>query len=357
MHHHHLRAVVAAAFIGCAAWMGPSQAQVMALCTPVPLLPALTIVALSNGMATYCVSDHGWSDAWFVGAAPTVYDPRLDVLSGDDAPNLHFGVRGGAPWPVASGLGWISPVMDGGELSPVTPTGSPWEVVVPVHFIAGSTTAQSLVHHPIGLDLLITTALEPLGQEIRQTFTLSNVSTALTFEDIVFADYFNFHPNGSDADNFRKGSISYSPLGGLLITGPDDGTLIANGSMRGERADDMHGTNATFVTVPDIAIDMVQTVTYPSGLPDAAFSGGPGDVAGGLAWRLPDLAPGESTSFTIFKLAEPLTLPLHEPMGLSLLALGLLVAVWPMHAAGMHAARMRGFTTAATAPCPHLLAD
>ncbi|MBK7063255.1 MAG: hypothetical protein IPH51_23625 [Rubrivivax sp.] len=39
------------------------------------------------------------------------------MLSGDDAPNLHFGT---AARPEASGFGWISPVMDGGALEPVT---------------------------------------------------------------------------------------------------------------------------------------------------------------------------------------------------------------------------------------------
>jgi hypothetical protein len=41
-------------------------------CTSVPLLPAIDIILLSNGVATYCVSDHGWSDAWFIGSAPPV---------------------------------------------------------------------------------------------------------------------------------------------------------------------------------------------------------------------------------------------------------------------------------------------
>lgn len=96
--------------------------------------------------------------------------------------------------------------------------------------------------------------------------------------------------------------------------------------MRGERVDDLHGTNATFPTVPDIVIDMVQTVDYPDPmLPDAAFTAGPGDAAGGLAWRLDPLEPRGSTAFTIFKLAEPLdggAVP--EPPGASLLVVVLL---------------------------------
>lgn len=305
-------------------------AAATAPCTAVDSMPLIDIIPLSNGVATYCVSDYGWSDAWFVGSVPVRYDPRLDVLSGDDAPNLHFGIRGGAPSAVASGFGWISPVIDGGTLTASHLTGSPWTVTTPVHLTVGTTTAQSLVHHPLGLDLQITTSLDLLGQEIMQSFVLTNVSDATTFEDIVFADYFNFHPNGSTAGNFRKGTATYTPLGGIRITGPDDGTLIANGSMRGERVDDLHGTNATFPTVPDIVIDMVQTVDYPDPLlPDAAFTAGPGDVAGGLAWRLDPLAPGASQEFTIFKLAEPLgggVVP--EPAGAALLTAGLLALCW-----------------------------
>ncbi len=304
---HVTRRTCAAALLLAAIPTSPAYALGTPPCSTVLAMPAINIIPLTNGSSTYCVSDYGWSDAWFVASAPVRFDPRLDVLSGDDAPNLHFGIRGGDPWPVVSGFGWISPVIDGGALEPVHLTGSPWTVAAPVHFTVFDTTAESLVRHPAGMDLLITTSIDLVGQGITQTFELINATTDLTFEDIVLADYFNFHPNGSTPDNFHKGTATYSALGGIRITGPDDGTLIANGSMRGQRVDDMHGTNATFPTVPDIAFAMVQTLTYPDPmLPDAAFTAGPGDAAGGLAWRLDPLGPGERASFTIFKLAEPL---------------------------------------------------
>ena len=314
-----------------AGWDPPAQALGTPPCSTVLAMPAINIIPLTNGSSTYCVSDYGWSDTWFVASAPARYDLRLDVFSGDDAPNLHFGIRGGDPWPVVSGFGWISPVIDGGLLEPLHLTASPWVVTTPVHFTAFDTTAESLLHHPAGMDLLITTSIDLVGQGITQTFVLTNATTDLTFEDIVLADYFNFHPNGSTAENFRKGTATYSPSGGIRITGPDDGTLIANGSMRGERVDDLHGTNASFPTVPDIAFDMVQTLTYPDPtLPDALFTAGPGDAAGGLAWRLEPLGPGERASFTVFKLAEPLLDgKVTAPAGLSLLVaagLGALVA-------------------------------
>src|SRR6185295_19416102 len=190
----------------------------------------MDIVPLSNGSATYCVSTFGWSDAWFVGRSPATYDPRFDVLSGDNAPNLRFGIKGGDGPGAISGFGWISPIMDGGDLEPTHLTTSPpWTVVTPAHLTVGTVTAESLLHNPLGLDLQITTSLDPAGQEITQRFTFTNTTTGTTFDRIRFADYFNFLPNGSTPENASKGSVSYDPLSGITITGPDDGTLIANG--------------------------------------------------------------------------------------------------------------------------------
>lgn len=319
-------ALISAACILCA-----SEAAAIATppCTDVP---AMDIIPLSNGVATYCVSDYGWSDAWFVGTAPAIYDPRFDVLSGDDAPNLHWSV-GGAPL-AASGFGWISPIMDGGSLLPSMPTGSAWTVVTPVHFIAGSLAVESLVEHPVGLEMLITTTLDPVGQAITQTFRITNTTTGTTFDALRFADYFNFHPNGSFAPNQLKGTVTYDPLSGITITGIRDDTFIADGSMRGERVDDAHGRNGPFLALPIDVLDMVQTNDYLD--PGAAFAIGPGDVAGGLAWDLGALAPGESVAFSIFKLAEPLPRVAEPASGWLLLpALGALLARWRARRATM----------------------
>ena len=304
----------------------PIRVAVATAVPPCTAVGTMDIIPLANAHAAYCVSDYGWSDTWFVGSAPATYDPRLDVLSGDDSPNLHFGISGGAPSPVASGFGWISPTMDGGTLTPSLATGSPWTVVTPVHFTVGSTTAQSLVRHPLGLDLLITTTLDATGQQITQNFAITNTTAGTTFIDVVLADYFNYHPNGSTAANAQKGTVTYSPAGGIAITGPDDGTLIANGSMRGERVDDAHGRNGPFLTSPIDVLDMVQTGVYLD--PGAAIAVGPGDVAGGLAWNLGSLAPGDSATFNVFKLAEPIATSIPEPAILSLTGGGIAWLVW-----------------------------
>lgn len=135
-------AILAAAVFAVCMPVRVAVAAATAPCTAVDSMPLIDIIPLRNAVATYCVSDYGWSDAWFVGSVPARYDARVDVLSGDDAPNLHFGIRGGAPSAVASGSGWISPVLDGGTLTASHATGSTWTVTTPVHFTAGTTTAH-----------------------------------------------------------------------------------------------------------------------------------------------------------------------------------------------------------------------
>jgi hypothetical protein len=253
--------------------------------------------------------------------APAVYDAFFDVLSGDDAPNLHFGIDG-SDRIATSGLGWISPIIDAGTLSPTHPTGSPWTVSTPVHFTAGTTTAESLVHHPLGLDLLITTMLDAIGQPVTQTFTFTNTRPSGAITDMLFADYFNYHPNGSTFANAHLGTVTYTAADGIVITGPDDGTLIADGSMRGERVDD-HRMISTFGGAPDAVWDSVQFALYLDPADGTSF--GTGDVAGALAWELGTLDPGASTSFTIHKLATPVPLPGALPLlGIALAGLGVL---------------------------------
>jgi len=91
----------------------------------------------------------------------------------------------------------------------------------------------------------------------------------------------------------------------MTITGIDDGMLIANGSMRGERIDDAHGRNGPFLATPIAVWDRVLINLHFD--PGAAIGVGTGDVAGALAWDLGDLAPSETSEFTVFKLAMLLT--------------------------------------------------
>src|SRR5215831_12063903 len=72
-----------------------------------------TVIPLSNGQITYCISDFGWSDTWLLGT-PATYNLALDLLSGDDAFNLKYNTPAGLLGP---GTGWLSPSLDAGTLS------------------------------------------------------------------------------------------------------------------------------------------------------------------------------------------------------------------------------------------------
>ncbi|MCG8403681.1 MAG: PEP-CTERM sorting domain-containing protein [Phycisphaerales bacterium] len=269
-----------------------------------------TIIPLTNEFMNYCVSDFGWSDAWLIPARET-YSRAVDVLSGDDAANFQY-KKNGIP---SAGKGWLTPGLDAGALSPRYHTGSPWQVFQPVSYTEGTTKAESVIRHPEdGIVIKITSEIS--GLRLSQRYDIQNVGTSL-LEDLVFADYFNYHPNGTDAGNHFKGTIRYED-GRLITTGIDDGTLIADGMMWGQRMDDFHGVGIAAEVPgdpgPGDVITMIETQSYDG----SAGPFGPNDAAGGLAWKLGDLGQGQSTSFTIFKAAP-------EPSTLGLLTLGSLV--------------------------------
>jgi len=104
--------------------------------------------------------------------------------------------------------------------------------------------------HPAGLEATITTTLQ--GTMLTINFLFRNTNTSGAFDGLVFADYFNFHPNGSLHGNqsTRQGTTSYlancpahlGPCTGALYTTGNQGlsTYIANGLLYGERAPDSH---------------------------------------------------------------------------------------------------------------------
>src|SRR5262245_51609553 len=78
------------------------------------------IIYLSNASMNYAVSDFGWSDAWMMPPQP-VLTLQMDVLCGDDAPNLHYKINGVQ----MAGNGWITPTLDAGALTASYDTHSP----------------------------------------------------------------------------------------------------------------------------------------------------------------------------------------------------------------------------------------
>jgi 2,4-dienoyl-CoA reductase (NADPH2) len=59
----------------------------------------------------------------------------------------------------------------------------------------------------------------PFAAAIRNAVDRVPVIVAGRFTDLRFADYFNFHPNGSTAENAQKGTVHYDPLIGITMVG------------------------------------------------------------------------------------------------------------------------------------------
>lgn len=278
------------------------QVGVVPPCTPG--LAGESVIPIHTPNMTYCVSDYGWSDAWLIPDS-MVYDPIQDALSGDDAANLHFNIDG-VP---AAGNGWLTPGLDAGALAVSYATGSPWEVLGAnsVDWIGGGPTGtsitRSIIHHPVfGIDIRITTSA--FDSVMNQTYEIFN-NGPFVLEDLVLADYLNYHPNGSTAGLASSGTVQYS-AGTLSYTGGPGGGALSDAVMFGEFLDSAHA-----VGTPGTIIPMTEMMTLDGSVGPI----GPADVAGTLAWDLGNLDPGGAVSFTVTK-------AIPEPASLWMMAIG-----------------------------------
>ena len=260
-----------------------------------------TVLPVRNSQTTYCTSEFGWSDTWFKGFH-NVYNQQLDVFSGEDSFNIR--------WIGMTGSGWLSPSMDAGTTVP-TNVGSPWQVYQAIDYITpgNETATRSIIRHPDGLEATITTSL--LGTQLAINFVFRNLNTSGSFNGLVFADYFNFHPNGSLHGNqsTRQGTTSYlatcpanfGPCSGAIYTTGNRGlsTFISNGYLFGERAPDAHAVGYAS-NVPGNGQTLFAQLAAGT-INGSSGPVGPGDTAGVLAYNLGSLAAGQSTSFTFYK--------------------------------------------------------
>src|SRR5665213_3313317 len=139
-----------------------ANAAIIQPCTPGSA--SENIIPVTNGVKTYCVSDYGWSDTWFLGS-PAVYSQPLDMLSGDDAFNLTYGNG-----KTGTGLGWLSPSMDQGTLS-AQPIPSAWSVITPVHS-TGASSAESVIGDADGVQITLDTSA--IGPGVQITMAITN---------------------------------------------------------------------------------------------------------------------------------------------------------------------------------------
>ena len=279
-----------------------------------------TILPVRNSLTTYCTSDFGWSDTWFRGFQ-NVYNQQLDVFFGEDSFNLR--------WIGMTGSGWLSPSMDAGTTVPVN-VGSPWSIFQAINYITPGveTGTRSIIVHPAGLEATITTTLQ--GTLLTINFLFRNTNPTGAFNGLIFADYFNFHPNGSLHGNqsTAQGTTAYlaacpaqlGPCAGALYTTGNTNlsTFVANGLLYGERAPDSHAVGYAS------SVPTGQTALFTE-LANGTINGasgpvGPGDTAGILGYNLGSLAAGDTTSFTFYK---QLDTSLPEPGTWALMLTGL----------------------------------
>jgi PEP-CTERM motif len=303
-----------------AAFAAPSRAAVVGPCYSQAAMgghqqPSISLVPISGSGQTYCQSAYGWSDSWFPTSQPSSYDQKLDAFSGDNAPGLTYTYNNanGAPTTVGSGNQYnlISPWLDGGTLD-AKYIGSAWTVTNDISVNGNVATSQLTLD---GLDLLVTTTV--FGGGLTEAFQFTN-NTGNDITDLLFSDYFNFHPDGSgNANGVDDGSAACgttSISGGTVTTvaGTTGGCtpIVKNGTMSGSMAPLEWDLGCTGDVLNDMANGTYNDKTAPITCDAAAY----------LTWDLGALGQGGATSLTITKRVN-----VPEPGSFALLASGLLM--------------------------------
>ncbi len=178
----------------------------------------------------YCQSAYGWSDTWFATSKPATYDQHLDVLSGDNAPDLYWIDKAGVKHSGNTGTNTqnlLSPWIDGGNLNSHF-IGSLWTVLNDIVVTGNTAKLEDSTRWRPGSRYRHHGAV-PAASPKQFTFINHDADIAQLF----FSDYYNFHPNGSLGTDVGCATTSFD---GTTVTtiGGTSGTcspIVSNGTM------------------------------------------------------------------------------------------------------------------------------
>lgn len=320
-----LLVTVAAAFIGL---RSPVSAAVVQPCSSnaasaprnaITVKPILGPSAARSGGQTYCQSAYGWTDTWFPTVQPKNFTISLDAFSGDDAPSVSYTSQNGTVVGSGNKYNFIGPWLDGGARTAQF-IGTSWTVTSDIAVKDNTATSSLLL--PVaggaagaGLALTITTTVAKTG--VTEKFAFTN-NTGSSIEDLLFDDYFNFHPDGSLAGGIKCGTTTFNKATGkATITGTNEGPfctkLVSSGSLSGSingkaAKPQKWDLGAATAVLTDISKGMYNMSTGPY----------MGDGAVDLLWNLGTVAVLGETTISITKSFSPVP----EPPSLALLAAG-----------------------------------
>jgi len=302
--------------------------------------PTITVTPISGMSQTYCQSAFGWSDTWFPTTAPTNYNASLDVLSGDDAPDLVY-TAGGKVVGSSNTYNVIGPWLDAAQSPQTTPpnaafVGSNWKVVKDKEKDLTLNGAGNVGTSTITLGSLnatiTTTVLDPIG--LTEAFSFTNHTTT-PIDHIYFSDFFNYHANGvATALDLACPTTSVDGTTVTTMGGTSTGCspVVADGTMFGS----LNGVDPASPLAWDLGFvnDVLAAMAAAGNADFSMFNNDQGPLTGNVAvdvvWDLGPLAVGASTDFTIVKTVPPLPPPppplieTPEPASLALLGTGLL---------------------------------
>jgi PEP-CTERM motif len=300
-----------------AGFAAPSRAALVEPCES-NAAGSISLSPINGGGQTYCQSAYGWSDSWFPTSQPTTYDQTKDTFSGDNAPGVSYTYNGatGALHTVGSGNQYnlVSPWLDGTKLD-AQYIGSDWRVVNDITVNGNVATSEIYLPNPnaphssAGLYLTITTTVFTGG--LTEAFQFTN-NNNYDITDLLFSDFFRFHPDGSLGAGASCGTTSVSGGTVTSVAGTGSGCtpIVKNGTMSGSKAP----------LEWDLGLSADVLNAMANGTYNDATTPVTGDTAADFVWDLGPLGQGQTISFTITKLVN-----VPEPGSFALLASGLLM--------------------------------